>query len=817
MFRRLRRLLLAVTLLVLFLAIGSGVLLRWHLRRSLPVTTGQHALTGSSAPVIVARDRFGIPSITAATRNDAARALGFVHAQDRFFQMDLQRRQPAGELAALVGARAVAADRSARVYRMRPLVAAALQRTSPPYRALLEAYADGVNAGLAALAAQPFEYVLLRTSPAPWTPEDSLLTILAMFHTLQGRQLPFEMTLGTMHDVLPQPLYDFLAARGSTWDAPLSGALLPRPPIPGPEVFNLRTLPRAASLGSKRPSRTTPPSHRPDVLEPWTALLSPDETAAIGSNNWAVAGAHTATGAALVANDMHLAIGLPNIWYRAALVIDDRAPDSPRQLAGITLPGLPSLVVGSNGRIAWGFTNSSGDWSDLVIVEPDARDSTRYLTPAGPQPFELYDEVITVAHDAPHTMTVRATIWGPIVATDHRGRQLARKWVALDPEVLSSDVSAPELAEDVVDGLEAFAGLGIPGQNVVMGDRDGHIGWIVGGPLPRRVGHDGMVPTSWSDGTNGWNGYFAPNQFPRIVDPAGGRIWTANAPVVEGAMLEILGEGGYADGIRARIIRDRLLALAKATPQDMLDVQLDSSALFHQRWRTLLLDTVTPAAAQTDPRRAELRRLVDTTWTGHASIDSVSYRLVRAFRQELAREVFAALSAPMLAVDPGFDYSRTFRSEGPLWQLVTERPMHLLAPAMASWDAQLLAALDATIAELTDGGVALRDRTWGAFNRAAIAHPLASALPWFGRWLQLPADPLRGDIYTPRAHSPRAGPSQRFAVSPGREADGIAHMPAGQSGHPLSPHFADQQRAWVNGDALPFLPGPAIDTMTLKN
>jgi penicillin amidase len=177
--------------------------------------------------------------------------------------------------------------------------------------------------------------------------------------------------------------------------------------------------------------------------------------------------------------------------------------------------------------------------------------------------------------------------------------------------------------------------------------------------------------------------------------------------------------------------------------------------------------------------------------------------------------VFGARTVPARRADPDFDYARTLRSEGPLWQLVTERPVHLLDPRFASWDAAILAAVDAAIAELSASGGGLGNRSWGEFNRAAVLHPLGGVLPLAGRWLNMPADPLPGDIYAPRAHSPRAGPSERMVVSPGREHEGILHMPTGQSGHLLSPHYADQHRAWVAGDVVPFLPGPSVARLTL--
>ncbi len=207
--------------------------------------------------------------------------------------------------------------------------------------------------------------------------------------------------------------------------------------------------------------------------------------------------------------------------------------------------------------------------------------------------------------------------------------------------------------------------------------------------------------------------------------------------------------------------------------------------------------------------------LVDKKWTGRASPDSVAYRLVKEFRLNFVRRVMTSLTAPALAVDPGFDYTRLQRGEGPVWQIVSERPVHLLDPKYKTWDEAILDAVDFTIAQLTEGGRALADRTWGEANSAEIRHPLASAIPFFGKYLNMPGDPLPGDVYTPRASTPRTGPSERMAVSPGRESEGILQIPTGQSGHPLSPHYGDQYRAWLNGEPTPFLPGPAVSTLTL--
>ena len=819
--RRIGWMVVALAALLLVSVAAGGVYVRRQLTHSLPIQSGTVALRGLEATVTVSRDALGIPTIAAESRRDAARALGFLHAQDRFFQMDLQRRQAAGELSALVGARALEADRGMRVHRFRHISQQALARTTAAHRAVLEAYAEGVNDGLNALGAAPIEYLVLGASPQPWKPEDSLLTVLAMFNTLQGRQAAFEATFGTMADTLPSPMYEFLAARGSEWDAPITGGRFARPLIPSADVVDLRNDAQASRQSADHQIATSPDrqiTRSPDhqiATSPRLPVLTADEAAGLGSNNWAVAGTHTAGGGALLANDMHLAIGVPNIWYRASIAIADGSAGETRRLNGVTLPGLPSLVVGSNGHVAWGFTNTGGDWSDLVIIEPDPRQPDHYLTPHGPERFIIVDDPIEVAGGAADHFQSKWTVWGPVVRRDYRGREMAQRWVAHDAELLAGDVTAPETARTVDEALATAAGLGIPAQNFVVADSAGRIGWTIAGPIPRRVGFDGSRPTSWADGTRRWDGFLAADAFPRVVDPPSGRVWTANAPVVEGEMLAVIGEGGYADPIRARLIRDRLLAIEKARPADMLAIQLDDTALFLDRWRTLLLATLTPEAVQVDETRAEFRRLVETTWNGRADPSSVAYRLVRTFRAHVSREVFSALTAAARRADPDFDFTRAFRSEGPLWPLVVERPMHLLDPKYSSWDTQLLAAVDHAIGELTISGGRLAEKSWGDFNRAAVTHPLGNALPLVGHWVNMPADPLPGDIYTPRAHSPRAGPSERMVVSPGREHEGIFHMPTGQSGHPLSPHYADQHRAWVTGQPLPFLPGPAVSTLTL--
>ena len=809
---------LTVSLALLFLAAGGGAMwARQQLRGSLPQIEGARPLQGLSAPVQITRDELGIPTIVGATRVDVARATGFLHAQDRFFQMDLARRRAAGELAALVGPRALPPDREIRIHRFRAEARRAVSLLSAHDLAILDAYTAGVNAGLQALRTPPFEYLLLRQSPAPWTPDDSLLVVLSMFITLQDTDGSYEATLATMHEVLPEPMYAFLTPRGSEWDAPLVGPAYAAPPIPGPEVYDLRAR-RAGKRQLPTPNPQPPNGDRVQLgIGSWELGVEEREALAIGSNSFAIAGRLTGDEGALIANDMHLSIRVPNTWYRAALEWPDPGnPREPNRLAGVTLPGVPAVVVGSNTHIAWGFTNTYADWSDIVLLDVDPARPNAYRTAQGWRDFETYDEVIAVAGQADEHEAVQWTTWGPVLGPDHRGRPRALRWVAHSAERLAVSLVPLESAQTVDEAFDAANGLGTPGQNMIVADRSGRIGWSVYGSIPRRVGLDGQLPASWSDGVRGWNGWLDAAEYPRVVDPPEGRLWTANARVVDGEMLAKLGDGSYEIGSRARIIRDRLASKDRFTVRDLLDIQLDTSAEFLARWRNLLLRTLTPHAIDDHDNRVTLKEILETDWAGHAASDSAAYRLTRAFREVVSQRVTAFVLSECFEADPAFDYSNVRRRDAAIWKLVNEQPQHLLDPQYATWEEMLLAGVDAAIEQvMRDRRGTLRDRTWSEANVAAYRHPLAGGIPLLGRWLDMPSAPLPGDLYTPRVHWGAIGASERMIVSPGREADGIMHMPTGQSGHPLSPFYANSHAAWVKGEPTPFLPGPAVYTLTL--
>lgn len=780
---------LAVALTVTLLVAG------WlTLRASLPQLDGALRVAGLADAVTLERDALGVVTITAGDRVDAAYATGFAHAQDRFFQMDLQRRAGAGELAALLGPALVDTDRYLRVHRFGARATKLSASLPPPLYRLFAAYADGVNAGLVALGARPYEYVLLGTEPRPWRPEDTLLVMYSMWFELNDETAERDSQLGLLREELPPSVYAWLIQSGTEWDAPLVGGPVPAVPLPPATDYDLRTMPSAwfrRAADARGPARDEVP----------------------GSNSFAVAAQRSATGSALLAGDMHLGLRVPNIWYRVRIVIPREHP----ALDGVTLAGAPLLVAGGNGRVAWAFTNSYGDWQDLVVLETDADMPRRYRTIDGWRDFEVHRERIEVRGGPPVEIEVRETVWGPVIDEDQRGRLRALRWSAHDVEATVADLTLLETATNVDDAIAAANRIGIPPQNMLAADDSGRIGWSIAGRIPVRDGIDPLNPTSWSDG-RGWRGYLPPARYPRIVDPGAGVLWTANARTVDGDWLALVGEGNYPPGARARQIRDALIGAGELAPDDLRRIQLDDRALFLARWQRLLLQVLESdarGARSTPQARAILRELV-RNWGERAAIDSAGYRMVRAFRERTHAALVTAWLAPVLAAHEGFALTRHDQLERPVWQALTERPAHLLDPRFDSWDEWLTTLVDDLIGEFEAPPGGLAARTWGERNTVRIAHPLAASLPVVGRLLRMPAQPLPGDADMPRVQGVDFGASQRMIIAPGREQAGFFHMPAGQSGHPLSPYFAAGHESWATGTPLPFLPGPAQHRLTLE-
>ncbi|PTX91431.1 penicillin acylase family protein [Opitutus sp. ER46] len=813
--KRLRLLASAVSVLVL-LAVIAVAWVYSRIQRSLPQLDGSAAVPGLTAAVSVERDALGVPTIRGQTRADVARALGFVHAQDRFFQMDVWRRLAAGELSELFGERTLPTDKAMRQHGFRRLTRQTVAALPPEHRALLEAYAEGVNAGLAALREPPFEYVISRATPAPWRPEDTMLVNAAMIIDLQDGTGRYERTLMTLRNVMGASGLAFFAPLQTSADAALDGSRGAVAPIPGPHVVDVRgksitqlALPAPAALAATN-------RHAGEPFD----LLARDPEQKQGSNALALAGTHTANGAALLASDMHLTLSVPNTWYRASFEFGGR------KITGVTLPGTPLMIAGSNGRVAWSFTNAYADTGDIIVVDTNAVHPRLYRAPGHADLLEIEsrEETIAVKGAKTEKVTIDWTIWGPVVDHDDTGRPLVYLWTGHDPAAMNLDLLLMEDATDVSAAVAIAHRAGLPPQNLVAADAAGDIAWTIAGRLPRRAGYDGRLPVSFQYGDRSWEGYTPADQIPVITSrltghgaeqaAPDGRIWSGNQRMLGGDALKVLGDAAYARPARAAQLRDDLARLQQATPRDLLAIQLDDRALFLERWHKLLMATLTPAAIAEKDVRGALRGYAEK-WEGRASVDAISYSIVRLFRVAVYTHVFTPAFAACTSANKDFRWN-SLLLEDAVWRILEEKPAHLLDPKYPSWDALLVAAVDDTITELNRAEVRLPHATWGLRNRAEIRHPFSYTLPWFLRSkLDMPADPQPGDIDMPRVQRPKHGASERFVVAPGHEAEGIFHMPCGQSGHPLSPFYRAGHEAWARGEPTPFLPGPTAHTLTL--
>jgi len=780
------RWLLRAALLFLVLVLLAALAAWWTLRGSLATLEGEQSLTGLSAPVKIERDAAGVVTIEAANEADALRALGYVHAQERYFEMDLMRRVSAGELSALFGAAALDTDKQNRVHRLRARVDAHLDASLGAQRPILEAYREGANAGLRALRSRPWPYLLLRQAPREWALDDSILVGLAMYGDLQDNRNRRELSLSRLRQVMPPALYALVAHDGSEWDAPLFGAPRGDASLPDAATLDLRTAGASSAVSSPEPQA--------DV---------------VGSNNFAVGGALTADGRAILADDMHLGLRAPNIWFRARLRYPDaRAPGGHVDVSGFTLPGIPAVIVGSNGHVAWGFTNSYIDTADYARLP--AADAARLRT---------FEEQIEVAGAAPVRFPVRESDWGPVLEQQADGSLLTLRWTAQLPGAVRLDFIDMARAGDLDQALAVADRSGIPAQNLMLADRSGRIAWRIIGARPDRGPgcQPGRIETDPM--ASGLPAPCAPwplrtNQAPARLDPVDQRLWTANNRIVDDTTLAVVGNGGYDLGARARQIRDDLYARERFTEHDLLAIQLDDRALFLQRWWPLLRQVVENSE---DP---SLRRLevASRQWDGRASTSSVSYRVVRVFRDQVLDRILAGLTATAQA-KLGDAYLPPPRAqlEGVAWPMLRQRPANLLPPPFASWDALLVDAARQTEHDLTAESPDPADWTWGQRNTTAICHPISRALPAFVRpALCMPAEPLPGDRDMPRVQGPAFGASERMVVSPGHEDQGYIHMPGGQSGHPLSPFWGSGHADWAEGKPTPFLPGPAAYVLTLK-
>ncbi|MEW9798622.1 penicillin acylase family protein [Alteromonas sp. CYL-A6] len=743
------------TLVSLIGLIGVAMLVSWLLlRASLPVLDGESQSSAVRAPVSLARDTLGQAVIQANDRQDAAFALGFAHGQDRFFQMDLQRRAAAGGLSEWVGPAALSVDKRARFHQFRKRAAQVIEQLPDWQRVLLQRYADGVNAALTEMAQPPFEYLLSGMAIRPWQVEDSILVVFSMYLDLQRSQVDMDMARTVLASEFGQPMLNFImqptryqAALDDSW---LETGTVKLPPYP---------------LGTQTASTY-------DYQEP------PD----IGSNNWAVTGALTDNQGALLANDMHLTLRVPIIWYRAQL--NYRVDDTAVQLTGVSLPGLPGIVVGTNGKVAWGFTNANLDTVDWVRLPDDVRTWEE-------------QEFIAVG-DGDEIMTLTVSEFGPVRDVD--GERFALSWVAHQPYAVNLAITQLDTAKTVDDAIALASSMGIPTQNMMLADADGNAAWTPAGALPARP-HASDIAISPAQYSEAWAQ--VNHQRPVVKNPPQQRLWTANARVISTQDLATFGDGGYALGARGYQIKQRLFERERFSETEFYAIQLDNKADFLVPWHDLLLASL---ATEAETFSDDIRYL--KSWQACACAESVGYTLVRHFRSSLTEMLMGNLFNVL--EDKDVNTAPLLRQIEPaLWQLLSQQPDDWLPDGFSDYTALIKAAYRNARDELLatygkENGLA--DLTWGRVNALRIAHPFARQIPLLGDLLNMQETTGFGDSYMPAVQKTGFGASERFFVQPGHLKNAILTLPGGQSGHPLSPFYQAGYSDYINNAATPLLP-----------
>lgn len=761
---------LGAVLAVLLLAALGAVAWFYHAATSsLPQLDGKLVVPGLSAQVTVVRDAQGVPHIIAASLDDLFFAQGYVTAQDRLWQMDMARRYAAGELSEILGEDLLEHDREQRILQIRHASQAAAGVLPARERAFLEAYARGVNALMESQRDRlPIEFRVLRYRPRPWTVEDSMLVGANMSKMLNYYQVATEIGREKVLNKIGPEL---------TADLYPDSSPLDRPPVLAPRVAQ-----SASTKEQPDPKRGAACSGGKEATP-----FSSEADLAPGSNNWVVAGAHTVTGKPLLANDTHLPHQIPNVWYEAHLSSGDF------DVAGVTLPGVPFVIAGHNRSIAWGLTNLGPDVTDIFIETFNPQGE--YQTPEGWKEPERRREVIKVKDKPDVALEVLVTRHGPIVSELVPGetRKLALQWTLNDPPVLDIAFFAVNSAQNWEQFRAAFSRFGSPGQNVVYADVDGHIGYQATGRIPLRASGDGSVPVPGQDDAHAWTGYVPYDELPRVLDPPSGILATANGRIVPEGYSHMLTRQ-WASPHRTVRIYDVLESGHKLSPANMLALQTDVQSGWDRYCAQRFAGVVDGSKRASERARQAAEILRD--WKGHMSADSAAATIVARSRRHLVRLLYT----PKL--QETFDSYRWFMSSVALERILTEQPARWLPPSYASYDALLLAAVEAAVAE-ADAPADLASWKWGNELAVEVQHPIFGRVPLLRRWTGAGSLPQSGNGYTVKQVGKTFGPSQRFTADFSNFDASTLNILSGQSGQIFSPHYMDQWNAWYGGTTFP--------------
>jgi len=791
------RAILRILLWVLGIVLVLGCAFIWWLvYQPLPQLDGSAALPGLQKEVTVERDLWGVPHIRADSVEDLAEAQGFVMAQDRLWQMDLLRRVARGQLSEILGKSTLAIDKDFRTMQFGRAAERDLGLMDKEPRAIMEAYARGVNRFIEQHGNHlPLEFSLLKYKPQPWQAADSLTISAYMYRTLTN-----------------------------TWERELDRAAVEARvgPERAKELFSPEAAmdhfvigdPNVPNDGSQRSRvQTDQDDDDDDDMEPDAVLKArgadadpaarfPDLTSALavnvrdslldiqheirrglGSNDWVVSGAHTATGKPLLANDTHLELMLPPIWYEVHVT----APGW--NVKGFTLPGAPLVIIGHNDRIAWGFTNNGADVQDLYIETFNPAAPDEYRVHGAWTKAQVYDETIRVKGAPDEYLKVLVTRHGPVVRRD-ADKAYALRWTATEPGGLANTYNWLGKARNWEEFRNLMKRVWGPAQNAVYADVDGNIGYVMAARVPIRKKGRGEIPVPGDTDDYEWTGYLPFDQLPQALNPDSGLIVTANARVIGPNYKPYLTDR-WEEPYRTARIYDLLLDKGGLRPEDMLKVQTDTYSYPHD----FLADQLSAAAKTTPPKDDRTKKLIEglKDWNGIADADSPEV----SFLEETRLTAIALLLEPYLGKDTRL---YTWRSTAFLQKILTERPSKWLPAAYKTYDDFLSVAADRAVAHLAEisGKSRVDDWAWKQFDALDMVHPLGRT-GLLKELLSIAGKPQSGTAYSPRAATKHHGPAMRFVANLGNWDESIMLIPGGQSGQPGSSHYTDQFPYWYDG------------------
>jgi len=778
----------------------AGGLAWWVVYRPLPQLDGSISLTGLQQQVTVGRDGWGVPHIRARSVGDLAEAQGYVMAQDRLWQMDLLRRVARGQLSEVLGERTLRFDRDFRTLGIGRAADREATTLDPETRKIFEAYARGVNQFIEQHKNNlPLEFSLLRYKPQPWNPADTLAISGYMYRTLADTR-EREINRAKVTERAGPDLAKDLFSQQSPMDHFVVGD------------------PNVPNDGSQR-SGTDPDDDDEDDMQPDTVFKAGLGTATgesayrgavdlttalaqsvgkflaesrseirqgLGSNNWVVSGAHTATAKPLLANDTHLDLMMPSIWYEVHLT----APGW--NVKGFTLPGAPMVIIGHNDHIAWGFTNNGADVQDLYIETFNPTSPDQYRVKGSWVNAQVIDEVIHVKGQSDEHLPVTITRHGPVV---HReaGKGYAMRWTATEPGALANTYDWLGSARNWKEFREAMKRVWGPAQNTVYADVEGNIGYIMAARVPvRKKGH-GEVPEPGDTDDYEWTGYIPFDQLPQALDPASGLIVTANARVVGPNYKPHLTDR-WEDPYRTARIYDLLHDRRDLRAEDMLKVQTDTYSYPH----VFLAEQLQAAAKAVRPKDPRTQQLIAglKDWNGIADANSPEISFLHNVR----------LTALRLLLEPVLGEQTSlyqWRSMTFLQKTLTDRPAKWLPATYKNYDELLVVAADIAVKRLAEDSKSERVQEWAwkNFNSLDMFHPLGHE-GLLKRFLSITGKPQSGTVYSVRAATRTHGPAMRFVANPADWDDSILLITSGESGQPGSNHYADQFSFWYEGKPI---------------